>query len=775
MKGKKYMRTIKLLAQIPRPRIALVGEAPGADEDRLGRPFIGYEGKYLRRLLKSAGINPSHCHITNTVHERPPGNIYDKLSRTAIQFGIEELERDLVQWQKEGLTLVVAIGARALEALTGKSGITKYRGTVLPCSLVPGLKVLATIHPGGVIRGSGKMEPVLILDFKKALNEAKTKELVYPRREIKIVADIAEARALITKFTNYNSPLACDIETAGGKMTAYGFAPKKDLAYVFTKEVLEAPSFLRLLAKFARSTTPKIFHNALFDCFHNAYYYKIVNKNILFDTMLAQHDCYPTLPKSLAFCASVYTNEPYWKDVGRAAVKKSMRRLLVDWDALYEYNGKDCCLTYEVYEALQEELDGWGTRQAFDLDMALVEPCLFAMVKGIRIDQGAVKTFARKNERAIEVLTYIKDKVIGPVNTRSHKQLKELMYGEWDLPKQYKKRKLTTEDKKLAKLERFPTPHKYKIGLIRMLNHKLKQRDFYTLDLDEDGRVRTALKIHGTYTGRWSSSKSITGSGSNLQNQPKEVRAFYTPDHGKIFIQMDLSQSEARIVAALCKDLEWLHKFDTVDQHRRVAAALFNVAYNDVTTYQRNIAKRVAHASHYHLGWMLLSEILGCSAAEAKAHKARYFEVRPKLNNWHRLINTEVKRTRLIRTCFNRVIQFFGPHFDSMVTDATAAEPQSVSASYLNAGLKRCYYEIPEFEFLLQVHDSILCQVPDDVSIIARVIKQMKEVTEQEIVVRGVPLTIPANFEIGYDWYHLVEVKDVSDIESIRKEARNAM
>ncbi|RLC62559.1 MAG: hypothetical protein DRI48_09450 [Chloroflexi bacterium] len=309
---------------------------------------------------------------------------------------------------------------------------------------------------------------------------------------------------------------------------------------------------------------------------------------------------------------------------------------------------------------------------------------------------------------------------------------------------------------------------------MRTLRDRYKNREFYSWELDPDGRVRTALKIHGTYTGRWASAKSITGSGRNLQNTPKETRVFYIPDEGYIFIEMDLSQSEARIVAALAKDLEWLREFDTIDQHTKVAALLFHLKPEDVDPKtHRQIGKRVAHASHYMLGWKLLSEIVGCPAKEAKRLKKRYFEIRPNVKKvWHKFILTEIKRKRVIKTCFNRVMQFFGPFFDQLVTDATAAEPQSTSASYLNDALARIYDEIPEFEFALQVHDSILCQVPDDVATITRVVARMKALTEQEINVRGVRFTIPAEFTIGYDWYNGVEVEDINKIAEYREEAR---
>lgn len=792
-------------------KIGLVGEAPGDEEwrsalkakDHIGTPFIGQVGQHMGSLIRRAGSKKHLFYITNTVHKQPPRNDYSKLSPEDLKFGQEQLVKDLTRWKAQGVNLIIACGGEALEATTGKKGIYRYRGTVLPCSIVPGLKVLPTIHPGSLRpdrsgKDGPKAEPILILDIKKALKESETDIITYPHRNIRVVRSLFEAEQILKDLSHSEGPFTCDIETnkskkfpkSGKLMTAYGIGISKSEAYVFTRELLQNARFLKALAIFAYSDAKKIFHNALFDCLHNALYYHMVYRNIYFDTMLAQHDCYPNLakflkPNSLGFCGSIYTNEPYWKDKLDEAISNVLVGGKINWEKLYDYNGRDCCLTYEVYEALLTELTEWNVWDAFNLDMRLVPAVLFAQIKGILIDNEAVKVYADRNEQAITNLERIKNAVFGEdFNTRSDKQMKALIYDQWDMPKQYKKGKLTVEDKKLRRLITFPTPYKNHLRFFRKINKTYKNRDFYNIVTDPDNRVRTSQKIHGTYTGRWSSSKGITGSGTNEQNRKKDVRHFYRADDDRLMGQMDLSQAEARLVAALCLDLKWLAKFDKEDQHTAVAAFLYNIRPDQVTKKQRNkVAKRVAHASHYLLGYILLSEILECSSRQAKAHKKAYFKMRPSLNGWHDYIQTDIKKSRLIRTCFGRIIQFFGPHFGTMVTDATAAEPQSTSVSYLNTALADIYEEIPEFEFLLQGHDSILFQTPDDLHVHRRVIQRMKEITEREITITrrktepSVKLTIPAEFEMGYNWGNLIEVPNVYDITidqmaKIRNQAR---
>lgn len=757
---------MNLIQHIPKKpgKIIIVGEAPGADEIKYNKPFIGYEGQRFRKALAAGGIDFFKCYVTNTVHVRPFKNKYETLKQSQIAEGKKQLFKDITKWQKEGANVILAIGKHALNAVAVQGSIERYRGAVMPSTLVPGMKVVGTVHPGFIYRGGargGRYEPIQILDFKKALRESEYPEIRYPERNIKIINSPSDAIAYLNDLTDTKKPVACDIETIGPVMSAYGIATSPREAISITKECLKDKNVLRALAKFCESSTPKIFHNALFDCLHNAYYYKIINHNIFCDTMLAQHAIYPTLLKSLGFCASIYTNEVYWKDEGTDLFNDIKKGRPIDWDKLYIYNGKDCCLTYEIYEIQQKEIDDWGTRNAYNIMMSLIEPCLFAMIRGTRLDLFYLEQSRDKNEKAIANLLKVKSAVLGDINVNSHQQLKKLIYEDWDMPKQYKSKKPTVEDKKLLRLERFPTPYQPLIGLIRLTRKTIKQRDFYRLKYDKDVRIRTALKIHGTYTGRFASSESIFGSGKNLLNIPKSARLPFVADKGKILIQGDLSQAEARIVAACCEDPEWLRRFDETDIHREVAASLFHVSYDAVTSKMRNIAKRIEHGTHYGLGKNLLSEILICPAKEAQAHKDAYHKLRPKLRIWQNGVKEQIRRTRMIRTTFGRVIQFFGPFTDKMMRDAVAAEPQSTSADYLNTGLARIYKRnLPYWEFLLSVYDSILCQVPDSFDAVEETIMTMKELVEVPVTVHGLTFIIPMDFEIGYSWGKLVEVEN---------------
>lgn len=726
-------------------RCMVVGEAPGETEERLGRPFVGYEGQYLRKLFKAAGGNLDDCFVTNVVQVRPYKNDFSTVSNEDIVAGINELKRDIETWKPD---VVLAIGRHALKTLTGYDKITACRGAILPCLLSRDryIPVIPTIHPGGILRGGERMavyEPIVIHDIHKALFDPLQIETMH----LTVIRNKTEALDLIESL--HDCTVVCDIETNNSLMTAFGIATSQEDGYSIVGNVANDVDVLRAISRLMCDTSvKKVFHNALFDCFFLAHYYHILTKPIYFDTMIAQHACYPTLPKSLAFCASIYTSMPYWKG-----------EMQVD---LYEYNATDCCVTYIVYNKVQEQLDSLEVRPIFNMMMSMVEPILSSMLRGVAVDMQAVREFAKKNEREIDVLERIVNACVGySINVRSHKQLSDLIYKQWKLPKQFTGSSLTTTDRKLALLERFPTAYQPLIGAIRRLKKAYKKREFYDIKTDEDGRVRFSMSITGTYTGRLSSSESITGSGRNFFNIPKEVRNFYVADEGKVFIQADLSQAEARVVAALVGDEQWLRAFDEKDIHRENASLIFNVPYDKVTDEQRQLAKKITHGTHYCMSKNLLSELAGIPPKEAEDKMMRYKMSRPKLVEYHNKVRDIVNKTsvRTVVNCFGRKITFFGQPSEEIVRNMVAAIPQSTVADIVNAAV-RPIYDLGYLDFVLTVYDSIVVQVDRDVATIKRAIADIRSVLEREINVNGIKFVIPVDVSVGLNLRDLKEPTD---------------
>ena len=109
----------------PNARLLLVGEAPGAEEEACGLPFVGRSGRLLEAMLAAAGLDSDRdLYIANVIKCRPPGN--RKPSRAEIEACRPWLERQIALVRPQ---LVLLVGATALEALLGiKGGITRLRG-----------------------------------------------------------------------------------------------------------------------------------------------------------------------------------------------------------------------------------------------------------------------------------------------------------------------------------------------------------------------------------------------------------------------------------------------------------------------------------------------------------------------------------------------------------------------------------------------------------------------------------------------------------------------
>lgn len=108
----------------PAAKIMLVGEAPGADEDRLGKPFVGVSGQLLDRMLKWIGLDRSGFYITNILPWRPPGNRQPTAAEIAVCLPFIERHIELID-----PALLVLVGATSAKALLGTSeGIIRLRG-----------------------------------------------------------------------------------------------------------------------------------------------------------------------------------------------------------------------------------------------------------------------------------------------------------------------------------------------------------------------------------------------------------------------------------------------------------------------------------------------------------------------------------------------------------------------------------------------------------------------------------------------------------------------
>ena len=137
----------------PRAAVMFVGEGPGAEEDRTGRPFVGAAGQYLDKWLKSISLDRSDCYIANCVKCRPPQN--REPHPEEIGACLPYLERQIAAIRPRVICCLGRIAAQTLLGTTASLGA--LRGKVHDRRGIP---VLVTYHPSAVLRDQALRKPV---------------------------------------------------------------------------------------------------------------------------------------------------------------------------------------------------------------------------------------------------------------------------------------------------------------------------------------------------------------------------------------------------------------------------------------------------------------------------------------------------------------------------------------------------------------------------------------------------------------------------------------
>ena len=304
--------------------ICIIGEAPGIEEDRLLRPFVGPTGTVLESCLHAASLIRNDCYMTNVIKVKlRGGNIEQYYNERKGTFTVEGhdwldvLEAELADVHSN---VIVALGATAFAALTGRKSILKYRGYVHESlSRFGSRKVIPTYHPAASLRGQYILRYYITADLKKANLQSAYPEIIRPERKIIIPATIAE----VIDWANYlmTQPIwAVDIEVMNFEVSAIGFAPAHNLAISFPlsdqhwNEDDECTVWF-WINKLLTSGARKVFQNGIFDISFLATQCAIHVQPPIEDTMIAHHIMYPDMLKGLGFLGSMYCgSQEYWKD-----------------------------------------------------------------------------------------------------------------------------------------------------------------------------------------------------------------------------------------------------------------------------------------------------------------------------------------------------------------------------------------------------------------------------------------------------------------------------
>ena len=587
-------------------RLMLVGEAWGADEDRLKQPFVGASGQELNRMLQEAQIMRSECYVTNVVNARPPNNdlvawiakakkdvtpahvaLRDKMVLPIVAEGYAQLLKEIEMVKPN---LIIAFGNMAMWALTGKWGILKWRGSQLTHADV---KVIPTIHPAAVLR-EWSSRALVVTDLRRAKRHMTSRDYSPPAWRFIVRPSFEQAsHTLFDLFAlaELNDLwLDLDIETRAGHIACIGISWSRTDAIcipLMCTERREGYWSEEEEAKLIYSLSKLLLHKSVHVRWQNGLYdAQFIHRHWHFsprgaqDTMITQHSCFAALPKGLSFLASMYADHyVYWKDEGKTWDRNTGE------EQLWSYNCQDCIYTREAGEVLTETSRKLGLAAVDEVQQRLFWPVLRAMLRGVRIIPEVRNRLAMEIQEELSSREKFLFDVLGhPLNPASPKQMIDLFYTDLKQREVLKRTLIaghtvmrpTCDDdalNKIAAREPLLRPLTNAISDIRTLGKWLK--DFVMMRLDEDGRMRCSFNIAGDaggksapYSYRLSSSKNPFGSGGNLQTIPSEksksagkaaargsmdfdlpnIRSMFGPDDGFTFFDMDLDRADLQVV-----------------------------------------------------------------------------------------------------------------------------------------------------------------------------------------------------------------------------------
>ena len=779
-------------------RLVLIGEAPGRWENERLRPFVGPSGQKVNEWWASAGLQRSDFYITNVYPYYPgPGRgRIESIPDREIQPWVTDLHQRLAEL--EDPWLIVPTGNKALYALTGqgkwragekKPGIVSHRGSIYEYTDLKGrrIKVIPTIHPAATFEAPN-WERRCILDWQRIAGDAEFRELRLPQREHFISPKISDVDDFIHDASTHAETLSVDIENAPGQLLCVGLSYDPSFSITipttpsYWKDDILLQSVLFSIKQLLAGKTEKVLQNGLYDAYwlETEWPYMVL-ENYIWDT-LAEHHCLdPSDTHSLEYQASIFTRQPYWKD--EAKDPEEVMKYASDIHALWTYCGIDTCVELELHYRHLETMEKEGQLAFYNSYYPkLFRPLLDIMLHGVAMDDTRrARRSAQLSANLITVQDQLEALAGEPLHAKkafSKTRLIKYLYETLGLPKmrapKAKTDKPTTREVAIRRLMlRFPQKmaEPGKLILDHQRTHKLTT--FLKEEkLDEDKRWRCAIAPY-TETGRTKASKNPRGRGASPQNFDRELRSIVVPDPACIFLSVDLSQAEDRVVKMLTraprliklarlKPWEW-------DAHVHSATIAFGKIDSEINKAERYIGKRGRHGANYDLhGRKFSDELLKegytftedeCQAIINRLH-GDAMEVK---EVYHKETRKEIMRTRCLTNSWGFIIDFTYDRLnDDLYRRGYAFRPQSDIGMLMNlwglAPLHRflqqpCCREHTNglaININIHMHDSLIISTPPEHA--WEVAEFMRQRLERPLYYYGEPMTVWCEFGLGSTW-----------------------
>ncbi len=497
---------------------------------------------------------------------------------------------------------------------------------------------------------------------------------------------------------------------------------------------------------------PILEDSAIYKITHDGKYMRNVLKqlgidfNCQFDTMLAAYLLEPSKPR---YDVSIL-------------VMEYLGIALTDTTGL----GEKTTYLFALKKAMDDRINDYEMHSLFyDVEMPFSVVLSDMEHAGIRVNPDKLQELSVKfGKKLIELTKDIYDLADTEFNINSPKQLGEILFERLSLP--VIKRTKTGYSTDAEVLEKLRAAHPIVENILEyrsLMKMKSTYADGLLALVDKNTeRIYTSFNQTVTSTGRISSTEP------NLQNIPvkteegRHIRGVFTADGpGHVLLSGDYSQIELRVLAHISQDPGLIEAFiKGEDIHTRTASEVFGVLPEEVTPLLRDRAKAVNFGIVYGISDYGLAQGLGISNQEAQEYIDAYFERYPGVRDYVRETIRSTKLSGYVTTLLNRRryipdINSRNYHLRSFAERTAMNTPiQGSAADIIKVAMVKVYNHLKQnnlkAKILLQVHDEIILDVPEDeLSIVKQILKQDME----NAILLKVPLVV--DFMQGYTWEEL--------------------
>jgi DNA polymerase-1 len=418
-----------------------------------------------------------------------------------------------------------------------------------------------------------------------------------------------------------------------------------------------------------------------------------------------------------------------------------------------------------LFNELRSRVEQEVARPYNEIELPL-SPVLVEMeVAGIKIDVSVLERMSLEMGTQLDDLTRrICEIADCDFNINSPRQLGEILFDKLNLPRPRKLRKSGQYSTAVEILEELAEQHE----LPRLVLEYRQLSKFKSTYIDVIPKLidPATKRLHTSFHQAAASTGRLSSSNPNLQNIPvradlgRKIRGAFIPEDGWWFVSADYSQVELRILAHLSADERLAEAFSAgEDIHRRTAAAVLGLPIDAVTPMQRERAKAVNFGIVYGQTPFGLAQQLGISPEEAADFISKYFEQYQGVQRYIANCLSEARDTGVTRTLFGRIRQH--PEINSRngmrrsMAERTAINSpiQGTAADIIKIAMIRISEELRGQKFhtrmVLQVHDELIFEVPEDELGIGETIRNLM----QNVVQLNVPLTV--DLKRGKTWEQL--------------------